>query len=274
MRYLLSSGLLLVCQLALAQPDPFPRDPFPKVASSYLVQVNGELMWERQSGRRLPPASLTKLMTALLLVEQGQLQSTVTVSRAAQHETGSHIGIKEGERFRAEDLLAATLIASANDACHALADHAGGDEKRFVQLMNRRAGELGLRHTHFVNACGHDAPNHYSTTRDLALLARELLKHPEITLLTAKQEASIATLDGAHGYHFVSTNALIGRYEGAIGLKTGMTAKAGKCLVAYARRGEDEVLLVMLHGNDRWWDAADILDIAFAHAQNHNQNPS
>lgn len=263
MRYLLLGGLLLVCQMALAQPDPFP-----KVASSYLVQVNGELLWERQSDRRLPPASLTKLMTALLLVEQGQLQSAVTVSRAAQRETGSHIGIKEGERFRVEDLLAATLIASANDACHALADHAGGDEARFVQLMNRRAQQLGLHHTHFVNACGHDAPNHYSTTRDLALLARELLKHPEIAVITAKQEASIATLDGAHDYHFVSTNALIGRYEGAIGLKTGMTAKAGKCLVAYAKRGEDEVLLVMLHGNDRWWDAADILDIAFAHAHN------
>jgi D-alanyl-D-alanine carboxypeptidase (penicillin-binding protein 5/6) len=263
MRYLLLTGLLLACQSALAQPDPFP-----KVASSYVVEVNGELLWERQAARRLPPASLTKLMTALLLVEQGQLQSTVTVSRAAQHETGSHIGLREGERFRVEDLLAATLIASANDACHALADHGGGDEKRFVELMNRRAVELGLRHTHFVNACGHDAPDHYSSTRDLALLARELLKHPEIIVITAKHDASIATLDGAHDYHFVSTNALIGRYQGAIGLKTGMTAKAGKCLVAYAKRGEDEVLLVMLHGNDRWWDAADILDIAFAHAHN------
>ncbi len=267
MRYLLLIGLLLACQVALAQPDPFP-----KVASSYLVQVNGELVWERQADRRLPPASLTKLMTALLLVEQGKLQSVVTVSRAAQQETGSHIGIKEGERFRVEDLLAATLIASANDACHALADHAAGSEKDFVRMMNRRAGVLGLRHTHFVNACGHDAPNHYSTTHDLALLARELLKHPEITAITAKHEAQIATLDGAHDYHLVSTNALIGRYEGAIGLKTGMTAKAGKCLVAYAKRGEDEVLLVMLHGNDRWWDAVDIMDIAFAHAQ--NQNPS
>jgi D-alanyl-D-alanine carboxypeptidase (penicillin-binding protein 5/6) len=270
MRYLLLTGLLLVCQMALAQPDPFPRDPFPKVASSYLVQVNGQLLWERQADRRLPPASLTKLMTALLLMERAQLQDAVTVDRAAEHETGSRIGLREGEKFHVEDLLAATLIASANDACHALADYAGGSEARFVQMMNQRAQQLGLFHTHFVNACGHDAPKHYSSTRDLALLARELLKHPEVTVLTAKHDAQIATLDSTRTYRFESKNALIGRYPGALGLKTGYTPKAGKCLVAYARRGETQVLLVMLHGNDRWWDAVDIMDIAFAHAQSHS----
>lgn len=261
MRRLLLIGLLLVCQTALAQPDPFP-----KVATSYLVLVDGKVMWERQPDRRLPPASLTKLMTALLLVEGGQLNDTVTVTAAAEHETGSHIGLKEGEQFRSEDLLAAMLIASANDACHALADHAGGSEARFVQMMNQRARQLGLRHTHFANACGHDARNHYSSTRDLARLARELLKHAEITGFTARPDAQIVTLDGARSYHFASTNALIGRYPGALGLKTGYTARAGKCLVAYATRGETQVLLVMLHGNDRWWDAVDIMDIAFAHA--------
>lgn len=261
-------GLLLACLTAQAQPDPFSSDPFPKVASSYLVQVNGEMVWERQPDRRLPPASLTKMMTALLLLEQGRLQDTVTVSRAAQHETGAHIGLKEGEQFHAEDLLAAVLIASANDACHALADHLAGNEKQFVQMMNRRAQQLGMRHTHFANACGHDAPNHYSSTRDLTRLARELLKHPETLTLTSRHDARISTLDGAHEYRFESTNALIGRYPGAVGLKTGYTPKAGKCLVALARRGETQVLLVMLHGNDRWWDAVDILDIAFAHAQN------
>lgn len=268
MRRLLLTGLLLACQAALAQPAPLSSDPFPNVASSYRVEVNGELMWERQADRRLPLASLTKLMTALLLVERAQPQDAATVSRAAEHETGSHIGVREGEQFHVEDLLAAVLIASANDACHALADHAGGDEERFVQLMNRRAQQLGLRHTHFVNACGHDAPGHYSTTRDLALLARELLKHPEITALTSRHDAQIVTLDGTRRYRFESTNALIGRYPGALGLKTGYTPKAGKCLVAYARRGETQVLLVMLHGNDRWWDAVDIMDIAFARAQN------
>ena len=264
MRYLII-GLLLVCDLALAQPDPFPR-----VASSYLVQVDGEVLWEKHVTRRLQPASLTKLMTALLLVEKGQLQGAVEVSHDAAHESGSRIGIKEGEQFRVEELLAAMLIASANDACHALADYAAGNETNFVQTMNQRAQQLGMRDTHFVNACGHDAPRHYSSARDLALLANELLKHPEIIRLTSKHDADIATLDGAHVYRFESKNALIGRYPGALGLKTGYTPGAGKCLVAYARRGDTQVLLVMLHGNDRWWDAADILDIAFAHARASN----
>ncbi len=261
MRYLF--GLLLLCQaaLALAQPDPFPR-----VAASYLVQVNGELLWEKQTNRRLPPASLTKMMTALLAVEHGNPQAISTVSSAAAQETGTRLHLKAGEKFHVEDLLAATLIASANDACHALADHIAGSQAQFVQLMNRRAKKLGMLNTRFVNACGHDAKGHYSTAHDLALLANELIKHSLIMELTAKAAARISTLDGAHSYPFESRNALIGRYPGALGLKTGYTPKAGKCLVAYARRGEAQVLLVMLHGNDRWWDAADILDIAFSHA--------
>lgn len=261
MRYLF--GLLLLCQavLALAQPDPFPE-----VAASYLVQVNGSLLWEKEANRRLPPASLTKLMTALLTLERDQPQAIATVSHAAAHESGTRIGLKAGEKFHLEDLLAAALIASANDACHALADYISGSQTRFVQLMNQRAKKLGMINTNFVNACGHDADNHYSTTNDLALLANELIRHPPITELTAKTGARITTLDGARSYKLENKNALIGRYPGALGLKTGYTPKAGKCLVAYAKRGTIQVLLVMLHGFDRWWDAADILDIAFSHA--------
>ncbi len=262
MRYLF--GLLLLCQvvLALAQPDPFP-----KVAASYLVEINGAPVWEKQSNRRLPPASLTKLMTALLAVEHGQPQAIVPVSRAAAHESGTRLGLKAGEKFHAEDLLAAALIASANDACHALADSIAGSQTRFVQLMNRRAEKLGMLNTHFVNACGHDADNHYSTTHDLAVLANELIKHQPITELTAKTGAEIFSIGGARSYQLENRNALIGRYPGALGLKSGYTPKAGKCLVAYAKRGATQVLLVMLHGYERWWDAADILDIAFGHAR-------
>lgn len=261
MRYLL--WLWLLCQplLALARSDPFPE-----VAASYLLEVNGATLWQKQSQRRLAPASLTKLMTALLVAERNQPQAVVTVSRAAARATGARLGLRAGDQFQVQDLLAATLIASANDACRALADALAGSEARFVLLMNRRAGELGLRNTHFVNACGHDAPGHYSSARDLALLAREVIKHSLITQLTVKAQAHIATVNGARSYEFKNTNALIGRYPGALGLKTGVTAAAGKCLVAWAQRGSTQVLLVMLHGSDRWWDAADILDLAFEHA--------
>jgi D-alanyl-D-alanine carboxypeptidase (penicillin-binding protein 5/6) len=206
------------------------------------------------------------MMTALLLVEHGQLQAIAAVSHTAAQETGTRLRLKAGEKFHVEDLLAATLIASANDACHALADHMAGSQAQFVQLMNRRARQLGMHNTRFVNACGHDAEGHYSSAHDLALLANELIKHPQILELTAKTEARITSLNGTSSYSFASKNALIGRYQGALGLKTGYTRKAGKCLVAYARRGATQVLLVMLHGYDRWWDAADILDIAFGSA--------
>ena len=261
MRYL--SGLLLLCHTALALAQP---DPFPKVAASYLVEINGAPVWEKRGNRRLPPASLTKMMTALLTVEQHQPQAVATVSNAAAHESGTRLRLKEGEKFHVEDLLAAALITSANDACHALADHLAGNQTKFVQLMNHRAKKLGMHNTHFANACGHDAKDHYSSAHDLALLANELIKHPQVIELTAKADARITTLDGAHSYSFASKNALIGRYPGALGLKTGYTPNAGKCLVVYAKRGDTGVLLVMLHGYDRWWDAADILDIAFGRA--------
>ncbi len=124
-----------------------------------------------------------------------------------------------------------------------------------------------MHDTHFTNACGHDEANHHSTAHDLALLAHALLQHAELLPLTSQKESQIATLDGARRYTLQNKNALIGRYDGALGLKTGYTPNAGKCLVAYAKRGEHTVLLVLLHGQDRWWDAVDILDLAFDHAR-------
>lgn len=254
--------LLVVCQAALAQPDPFPQ-----VAASYLVQVNGSLLWEKKADRRLPSASLTKLMTALLVLDDYHPRAVVEVGKEAAQEGGARMGLRGGERFYAEDLLAAMLIGSANDACHALADHVAGGHERFVRRMNHRAQQLGLRDTRFANACGHDADNHFSTARDLALLANELVKNPLVMGFTAKNETRISTTDGVRRYRLTNKNALIGRYPGAVGLKSGYTPKAGKCLIAYAERAGVRTLLVMLNAPDRWWDASDMLDLAFARAR-------
>ncbi|HUX91438.1 MAG TPA: D-alanyl-D-alanine carboxypeptidase family protein [Gallionellaceae bacterium] len=261
MRYLLI-GLLLVCHVALAQPDPFPN-----VATSYLVQVNASLLWEKQANRRLPPASLTKLMTVLLVLDDYKPKAVAEISQRAAQETGMRLGAKRGERFYVEDLLSSALINSDNDACHALAEFIGGNHQQFVQMMNRRAQQLGLRNTHFSNACGHDAADHYSTAHDLAVLANEVLKHHLVTELVVKESAQIFAIGGKTGYQLQNKNALIGRYQGALGLKTGYTPKAGKCLIAYAERDGARVLLVMLNAPNRWWDAVDLLDLAFAQAR-------
>ena len=258
MRFILI-GLLLVWNSALAQPDPFP-----KVASSYLVQLNDTLLWERQANRRLPPASLTKLMTALLVLDNYQPRGVVEIGKQAAQETGMRLGLKPGQRFYVEDLLSAALINSGNDACHALADFIAGDHREFVRLMNQRAKQLGMRNTHFSNACGHDASDHYSTAQDLALLAHELLKNKVVTRLAVKESVQISPVGETKSYTLQNKNALIGRYQGALGLKTGYTPKAGTCLIAYAERDSARVLLVMLNASNRWWDAVDLLDLAFA----------
>jgi D-alanyl-D-alanine carboxypeptidase (penicillin-binding protein 5/6) len=210
------------------------------------------------------------MMTALLVLEQGSsaaaLQATVRVSAAAAAETGTRLALKAGEQLTVTDLLAASLMASANDACHALADHIAGSQGQFVQRMNRRARQLGMHNTHFTNACGHDGAQHYSSAHDLALLAHALIQHAVALELAGQLERAISTQDGSRHFVLKSTNALIGRYPGAVGLKTGRTPQAGNCLVALAQRGEHQVLLVLLKGTDRWWDTVDVLDLAFARA--------
>ncbi len=244
---------------AWAQPDAFPG-----VAAAYLVKAGREVLWEKAADKRLPPASLTKIMTALLVLEHYRPQQVVTVSRQAAAESGSRLGLRAGERMAAGDLLAATLIRSANDACHALADHVAGNETKFVALMNRRAQEWGLRDTRFANACGHDHPGHYSSARDLAALAERARSEAVFEQFSSTLSLDISSVDGHRRYSLENHNALIGRYPGAQGVKTGYTRKAGKCLVALVRRDGREVLLVLLNAPNRWWDAVDILDRALA----------
>jgi D-alanyl-D-alanine carboxypeptidase (penicillin-binding protein 5/6) len=224
------------------------------------VKRDGRDLWAGRAEARLAPASLTKMMTALLVLEDGRLDEPVTVGRAAARETGTRIGLRAGERFRARDLLAAMVVRSANDACRALADRAGGG---FVERMNARAAALGLADTHFLDPCGHDRPGQYSSAADLARLAEEVMRHAEYARLARLPRASIATLDGGRRFRFANTNALIGRYEGALGVKTGTTEGAGHCMVALAERNGVRVLVVLLKARERWWNAAGLLDRAF-----------
>jgi D-alanyl-D-alanine carboxypeptidase (penicillin-binding protein 5/6) len=156
-------------------------------------------------------------------------------------------------------------VRSANDACRALADHIG--ERAFVQTMNGRAALLGLANTRFADPCGHDRDGQYTSAADLARLAEQVMRHDEYLRLARLERATIRTLDGRRSFAFRNTNALLGRAAGVIGLKTGYTEGAGNCLVALAERDGVRVLAVLLNAPNRWWNAAGLLDRAFAAAR-------
>lgn len=260
-----SSAAAAAASATEAAPDgesPIPNK-FPKAAASYLVAVDGRVLWAGKPDVPRLPASLTKIMTALVLLEgDWNPDAEVVVSRAAASETGSRAHLRTGETLRAGDLLTAMLVKSANDACHALAENAAGSVEAFVATMNARAEGLGLQETHFENPCGHDGPDQRSSAHDLMILADMALTHPEFADTVSLPEAEIRT---ARGRRIVlrSGNHLLGKSPGVVGVKTGFTPDAGKCLVALAVRGGVRVMLVLLHSPNRWWMASTILEQAF-----------
>ncbi|MFN2644020.1 MAG: D-alanyl-D-alanine carboxypeptidase family protein [Burkholderiales bacterium] len=251
----------IIALLLCASSAQAVEDRFPHVAGAYIVKRDGRVLWAAGENDRHAPASLTKMMTALLVLERGELDEPVVVSRAAAREQGSRIGLRAGEQFRARELLAATIMHSANDACRALADHGG---TTFVARMNHRAATLGLRNTNFVDPCGHDRPGQFSTAADLARLAEQVLQHAEYRAIAAMHDTTIRTVDGRRRFYLRNTNALVGRYDGAIGVKTGTTGRAGNCVIAAAEKNGSRVIVVLLDSPQRWAVAPRLLDTAFA----------
>jgi serine-type D-Ala-D-Ala carboxypeptidase (penicillin-binding protein 5/6) len=258
--------LLATVAPAVAGEGPPPADRFPGAARSYLVEVAGRALWAREPDAPRLPASLTKIMTALLALEGGgSPEAWIPVSARAARETGTRLGLRAGERIRAGDALAATLVASSNDACLALAEHVAGSVEAFVERMNRRASSLGLPSTSFENPCGHDAPGQRSSARDLLRLTRVALRLPEFRRLVALPEVTVVTRAGRK-LQGRSGNALLGRLDGVAGVKSGFTPGAGKCLVALVERDGVEVLAVLLGAEGRWWAASALLEEALAEA--------
>ena len=264
----LRCGAVLLCVLCALTKAYAEADFHPDVAAG-LVKIQGREVWEQNGRERLPQASLTKIMTAFLILEKYQPDAVVTVSREAAAAHPTKIGLHAGDRMRLADLLAATLIHSANDACRALAEWHSGSEDQFVEKMNARAVQLGLHDTHFVNACGFDAEGHYSSAHDIAQLAELALKNRTFSRLVDKPEMTIRTIDGRRKFRFRSTNQLLGKYDGAKGVKTGFTFKAGPCLVAVSERNDARVMIVMLNARNRWPNARQMFDLAFQQVRKH-----
>ena len=232
--------------------------PVIKAAALYMVELkSGRVLLEKNATRRLPPASLTKIMTALVALESAPLQQVIKIdSRALVHQ--SSLKLQAGEEFLLRDLLTAMLVASANDACEAVAWHIGGDDKRFVAMMNERASKLGLKNTHFANACGFDAPGHYSTAADLAKLTGQALQVPAISMMVRTVTRDFTSVGGTRQVLLRSTNELLLDPD-VTGVKTGYTSKAGRCLIASMFKDGHQLLLVGLNVRDRWEQATSLL---------------
>lgn len=264
-RQLLASpigALLLILAVPPLHADA--PDPYPHAARSYLLVRDHEVLWQRAPTLQLQPASLTKLLTAMVALESDwDADRWLTVSKHAASVPPSKLGLQAGEQITAGAALAAMLIRSANDACRVLVEGVTSDLTAFRTRMNARAVQLGMTDSNFVDPCGFDASGQHSTVTDLLKLAQSARAVPLIARLTALPEAQLTTRAG-RSIKFASTNALLGRLPGTEGLKTGNTSQAGQCLIAYVRRQDHEIWLVMLGGTQRWWLAHEMIDDAFA----------
>ncbi len=250
---------------AASTNEPALANPWPQIARAYLVERNGRPLWGQAVDKALPPASLTKLMTALLVRRHLPLEAKVRISDSAARSEGTRLKLRAGDVCTVADLLRASMLLSANDACVALAEQIDGSEQNFVERMNREAKTLGLKQTVFSNACGFDRGTHHSSARDLLQLARVFMRDDWLAEVVAQRQAGVRINERPQTLR--NNNALIGILPGAVGVKTGYTQKAGKCVIALARREQDEVLAVLLNAPDRWWSIAGLLEKAFAAPQ-------
>ncbi|MBR6825640.1 MAG: D-alanyl-D-alanine carboxypeptidase [Oscillospiraceae bacterium] len=265
---------LLIFGLLLA---PLPRAraaelDVPAPSAILMDAATGTVLYEKNAHQRLAPASVTKVMTLLLVMEaldRGQIswQDQVTASSAAAAKGGSQIFLEEGEQLSMDEMVKSVVVSSANDCATALAEHVAGSEAAFVAKMNERAAALGMKETHFVNCTGlDDEPNaaeHLTSAYDIAVMSRELLRHERIRDYTTIWMDTVR--NGAFGLS--NTNKLVRFYEGTTGLKTGYTSSAGHCLSASAKRDGLELIAVVLRcasSTERFESAKALLNHGFA----------
>ena len=216
---------------------------------------------EKNSSARLPMASTTKIMTALVALEHAGLGDTVIIDERAQGIEGSSAYLSSGDKYTLEEMLYALMLASANDAAIAIACTVCGSVEKFVDLMNEKCSELSLENTHFKNPSGLDDDGHYTTANDLAKLASYALENDTFRTLCATHRKSIGNDSATR--HLVNHNKLLKQYQGAVGVKTGYTKKCGRCLVSAAERDGIFLVAVTLDAPDDWQDHKKMLDFGF-----------
>jgi len=241
--------------------------------SAVLMDVStGQVLYEKNSHEKLPPASVTKVMTMLLIVEaldsgKIKLDDQVQVSETASSMGGSQIFLEPGEIQKVDTLLKGIAVASANDACVAMAEHLAGSVEEFVVQMNAKAKQLGMKDTNFVNTNGLPVDNHYTTAYDIALMSRELLKHETISKYLTTWMDSVVVGKKQATIGIANTNKMVKHYQGTTGVKTGFTQQAKYCLSASAKRGDTHLVAVTLGAEtspERFKDSSALLNFGFA----------
>ncbi len=232
--------------------------------SAVLIDAQmGRVLYEHNAYEIGAPASTTKIMTALVALEKGNLDKVVKISKKAAAVEGSSIWLAAGEKMSLENLLYGLMLSSGNDAATAIAESVSGSEKKFVDLMNKKAKELGLKNTHFDNPHGLSSDEHYTTAYELALITREALKNPVFAKIVSTKKQSIPWEGNTYSRSLTNHNKLLTLYEGADGVKTGYTKASGRTLVSSATRNGVTLIAVTLNAPDDWNDHKFLLDYGF-----------
>lgn len=244
--------ILVLLILLLLPIGVYAEELIPNSVSGILIEAgSGKIIYEKEKDKKVSIASMTKMVAQIIILEEveaGNIKwdDVVTVSKNASGMGGSQIYVEEGEKITVEDLMKGISVASGNDATVAMAEYISGSEDKFVKRMNKKVKELGLKNTHFVNSTGLDENDHYSSSYDMAMIARDLvINHPEIIRFSSIYEDYLRE-DTDNKFWLVNTNKLISQYDGADGLKTGHTDNAGYCLAATAKRDDLRLIAIVL----------------------------
>lgn len=256
---------LLLCLNALIIPSSASSEPSVSARSAILIEAeSGKVIFEKNADERCSMASTTKIMTALVALESGDIQRTVAVSADAIGIEGSSVYLYENEKLTLEDLIYAMMLESANDAAAAIAIEVGGSIEGFADLMNKKAQELELSNTHFENPHGLDGNSHYTTARELAVIAQKAMNNESFRAIVSTFKKTIPLNESEGVRLLVNHNKMLKGYDGAIGIKTGYTKKSGRCLVSAAERDGVEFIAVTLNAPDDWHDHTTLLDYGFS----------
>lgn len=260
--FLVISILLLYKPAVWASESVCSGAPVLTAEAAVLLEARtGQVLFDKNAGQKRPPASTTKIMTALLALEGGDLGQVVTVSPEAASVGEASLDLRAGEKLILEELVYGAMLESGNDACVAIAEHLAGTESNFILLMNQKAKIIGAQNTSFKNTNGLPAAGHYTTARDLALITQYALRNPVFQKIVSTKSRIIGSNESAR--YLNNTNRLLWSYDWTDGVKTGTTQEAGNCLVASATKNGRQLISVVFHSENRWGDSVKLLSYGF-----------